>query len=158
MTPVQRKRGPVRIYRPPVVARLEVHRHAFVSGPRAGGHYERDGQWHTGTFSHAHASGDVPHAHPDTGPASYTIDTDAWYRTTRMHGGGRKTFTAQPSGEQFPIVALTPEQQTFEVHCTGRVPPGWVGEGGGFATAARMVHAFKLRAVVIDARPRRRRR
>lgn len=139
-------------------ATFEVHQHTFVSGPRAGGHYERDGQWHTGSFSHAHDGGNVPHAHPDTGPASYTIDKDDWRRATLLHGGGRKTFAAQPTGEQLPIVALTEAQQTFEVRCTGRVPPGWVGEGGGFATAARMALAFKMRPIVIDARPPRRRR
>lgn len=135
---------------------FEVHRHTFVSGPRANGHYERDGQWHTGTFSHSHDGGHVGHEHPHTGPACYTIDKDDWFRTTGLRGGGRKTFTPQPTGEQFPIVALTPEQQTFEVRIVGHHDPA-KGNGPGIALPARIAFAFKLRPIVIDQRPKRRR-
>jgi hypothetical protein len=64
-------------------------------------------------FAHSHEGGDVPHSHPDTGPASYTIDKDAWARATGLRGGGRKRFTARPNGEQFPLVPQEP--QSFDV-------------------------------------------
>jgi len=71
--------------------RLEVHEHCFTSGPRANG-------WDY-KFSHSHASGSVPHKHPNTGPACYTIDKDECRKITGRHGGGRKKFTEKPSGE-----------------------------------------------------------
>jgi len=129
---------------------LEVHTHSFVSGPRAGGHYERN-QWHTGTFSHSHAGGDVGHEHPHTGPSCYVIDKDDWYRSTGLRGGGRKKFTVKPTGEQFPIVDLQEWQRTFAVILGQPTPPEW-GNGPGLALPLRMVRAFKMRCVVKDGR------
>jgi len=88
-------------------ARLEVHTHCFVSGPRARGPEY--------AFSHAHHDGDTPHKHAKTGPASYTIDKDEWAATTGLRGGGRKSFVPQPRGPQLPLVALEDWQRTFRV-------------------------------------------
>jgi hypothetical protein len=78
---------------------FEVHEHTFLSGPRA-------------KFSpaerlvHSHEGGERPHQHAEVGPATYTIDKDDWFRLTGFRGGGKKTFTKRPSGEQLPIVEL----------------------------------------------------
>lgn len=122
---------------------LEVHEHSFIRGQRA----NRRGC----TFAHSHEGGDVSHAHPDTGPSSYTIDKDEWAARTGMRGGGRKKFTAEPTGEQFDAtIPRTAEQQTFEVIVCdppkGRQFEGV--QGGGLAAAARMALTFKLRPVV----------
>jgi len=123
---------------------FEVHEHIFIRGPRSGGHYERNGQWSTGSFFHSHEGGDVPHSHPDTGPACYTIDKDEWLRTTGLRGGGRKKFTKEPSGEQMLVVELEKWQTEFEVHFSNP-PPDFQGEGAGIAPIARMVLAFGMR-------------
>lgn len=122
--------------------RLEVHEHCFIRGPRscfAGS--ER------GRVVHSHEGGDVPHQHPDTGPASYTIDKDEWLAATGLRGGGRKKFTAKPIGEQIDRVELEDWQREFEV-IVGPPPPGFEGEGAGIAPAARMVLAFGMKANV----------
>ena len=120
--------------------KLEVHEHHFVTGPRVGGHYERSG-WHTGKFSHSHEGGDRSHEHPDTGPASYTIDKDEWLARTGLKGGGRKKFTAKPTGEQF--AGTTPYRGSFEI-IVGPPPAGFEGEGAGVAPAVRMQLAFGM--------------
>jgi hypothetical protein len=132
---------------------LEVHAHSFVRGPRSGGHYERDG-WHTGTFSHSHEGGDVPHEHQDCGPATYTIDKDEWARETGLRGGGRKKFTAKPSGEQMPIVEMEDWQKTFDVvYCDQPTGPQFDGmTGGGLGAAVRVKQTFRMHAVVRDQR------
>lgn len=114
--------------------KLEVHEHSIISGPRAC-RGER--------VIHSHAGGDAPHQHPDTGPASYIIDKDDWLRETGLSGGGRKSFTAAPTGEQLPTVELEDWQKTFEVH-VGAPPPGFQGTGGGMFTAARMILGSRM--------------
>jgi hypothetical protein len=133
--------------------RLEVHSHSFVSGPRSGGHYERDGKWHTGTFEHSHEGGNDAHTHADCGPAHYTIDKDEWARTTGLRGGGRKKFTAQPTGEQFPIEELEDWQKSFDVIIVGDPTPEY-GTGPGIALPERIAQSFKSSYRVIDGRRR----
>lgn len=115
--------------------RYEVHRHSFASGPNAcrGLHVE-----------HSHPGGDVPHAHPDMGPATYTIDRDRWREATGLVGGGRKKFTRKPSGPQFECMDLTPAQSTFEIIVTPSAQQVQAG-GAGSATAERMVQQFGMR-------------
>ena len=133
--------------------RFEVHQHAFISGPRA--RFAGRPEAH---LVHAHFGGDVAHSHPETGPASYTIDKDEWFRATGLKGGGRKKFTEEPSGEQLPVIPRTAEESRFEVIVCDP-PPGHEGqEGGGLAAAARMVLAFGLTAIVKDGRGPRGRR
>src|SRR6266487_5014440 len=101
---------------------LEVHEHTFVSGPRAhGGCYSPRGTWQLSKFSHSHEGGERPHQHPNCGPAAFTIDQADWFRATGLKGGGRKTFTPGPTGEQFPIKELEDWQTSFEVVIVG--PP-----------------------------------
>lgn len=139
----------------PTSITLELHRHTFVSGKRAHGCYT-NGKWDTGTFSHSHIGGDVPHEHPQTGPATYTIDKDDWYRSTGLRGGGRKKFTAKPTGEQFAIVALEDWQKTFELIICAPTPsegePGYMGEGPGIALPLRMIKSFGMTCIVKDGR------
>jgi hypothetical protein len=125
-------------------ANYEVHSHWFVTGPRSRGAYNAKGKWETGKFSHSHKGGDVPHRHPDTGPGSYTIDKDDWFRATGLRGGGRKKFTQQPSGEQMPLVELEEWQKSFEVHLGKPTPAEW-GTGPGIGPAARMIFGSKMR-------------
>lgn len=133
------------------VAYLEVHEHVFITGRRSNGVFVRATQKTTSQFSHSHEGGDVPHQHPDTGPACYTIDKDAWLAATGLRGGGRKNFTKAPTGEQLDLVELEERQRSFDV-IVGDPPPGFEGEGAGVAPAARMVLAFGLRANVRSAR------
>ena len=124
---------------------LEVHEHSIISGPRA-----NRGE----KIVHSHADGDVPHQHPHTGPAAYTIDKDEWSQATGgLAGGGRKRFTAKPEGEQLPRVELEDWQKGFEVHYA-EDPTGGLGNvtGGGHLAAARMMLAFKMEAVVVPFR------
>jgi hypothetical protein len=126
-----------------VMAGLEVHEHSFVSGPRAhGGCPSKGGKWLPTKFSHSHEGGSAPHQHPQTGPASYTIDKDQWYRATGFKGGGRKTFTRRPTGEQLPIVDLEDWQKSFEVIVGAPTPE--FGTGPGLAPAARMILGHKM--------------
>lgn len=80
---------------------LEVHEHSYVRGPRPA------------KVAHSHADGNGPHLHADVGPATFTIDKDEWYALTGCKGGGRKTFSATPSGPQ--LEWLPPERTTFTV-------------------------------------------
>ncbi|HYZ88313.1 MAG TPA: hypothetical protein VE620_03350 [Myxococcales bacterium] len=137
------------------MARLEVHEHSYISGRYANGGANIPGKmpptWKASKFSHSHEGGDRPHQHPETGPASYTIDKDDWLRTTGLRGGGRKTFTVKPTGEQLPIVELEDWQKFFEL-IIGDPPADYRGEGPGFAPAARMILGHKMTCVIRDAR------
>jgi hypothetical protein len=127
--------------------KLEIHEHCFIRGPRA-----RFAGADASHLVHSHVGGDVPHSHPDTGPASYTIDKDDWYARTGLQGGGRKKFTSAPTGEQFSTIPRTPEESTFGVIvCDPPAPSGFTGEGGGHHAAARMVLAFGMKADVKPA-------
>jgi hypothetical protein len=79
---------------------LEVHQHAYITGPWA--------NRVSSSFEHSHASGQAPHRHADTGPALFTIDKDEWFRATGLKGGGRKEYTDQPFGAQLPTITDTP--------------------------------------------------
>lgn len=127
---------------------LEVHEHCFVRGPRATASYSNG---FVTKFSHSHADGNRAHGHPDTGPAAFTIDKDDWYRRTGLRGGGRKTFTVKPTGEQFPIEELTEAEKTFTVIVGNPTPREW-GTGPGIALPLRMVLGFGMRCVVKDGR------
>lgn len=142
---------------PKAPERLEVHEHCFVSGPRRG---RFGNSWPAGQasdFEHSHPGGNEPHSHPDTGPASYTIDKDEWLRMTGLSGGGRKKFTTKPSGDQLPFVPRTPEESSFEIIMSDPpfLPPGWDPEssGGGHIAAAHMVAKHKLTPVFTVVRP-----
>lgn len=142
-----------------MAAKLEVHSHSYVRGRYAnGGAYEKDGTWTPSTFTHSHEIGSEPHQHTDAGPASYTIDKDEWARTTGLQGGGRKRFTAKPTGPQMDRVELEDWQKTFTIIVGEPVAKcSACGEdhgatGGGMATAARMVLAFGMSASVIESR------
>lgn len=136
---------------------FEVHEHSYVSGRRAnGGCYGKDGKWQTSSFSHSHPGGDIRHQHVDTGPATYTIDKDEWYRATGLKGGGRKKYTAKPVGEQLPIEPLEDWQKSFEVIVVGPPTPE-LGTGPGLAPAVRMALTFKMTPVFRDERPKKRR-
>jgi len=120
-------------------AALEVHEHCFIRGPKA------NKSW-LYKFSHSHECGEVPHQHPDTGPASYTIDKDEWFRETGMRGGGKKKFTKEPTGEQFPIVELEEWQKSFEI-VVGPMPKGKQFEnatGPGIALPLRLIKTFGM--------------
>lgn len=119
---------------------LEVHEHAFITGPRARGLKPR--------FFHSHEGGDEPHAHPDTGPACYTIDKDDWLRATGMRGGARKKFSVKPTGEQMPVVALEDWQKSFEIIVCKPTAPE-MGAGPGMALPTRMVLAHKMTIAVV---------
>lgn len=121
---------------------LEVHEHCIIRGPRAN-RSER--------IVHSHEDGETPHGHPDTGPASYTIDQDDWARASGVaDGGSRKRFTKTPEGEQLPRVELEDWQKSFEIHYADDPTGGFKDStGGGHFAAARMVLAFRMRAVVI---------
>jgi hypothetical protein len=122
--------------------RFEVHEHSFVSGPRSSGPSSK--------FSHSHDGGSEPHQHPNTGPASYTIDRDEWRRMTGLIGGARKQYTFKASGEQLPIVALSEDQKAFEVIVVGDggAAAARGARGPGVAPAARMMLQFGMKAVV----------
>lgn len=130
---------------------FEVHTHTFVSGPRANGIFIRSRQETTSTFHHSHEGGSVPHRHPDTGPASFTIDKDEWARRTGLRGGGRKTYTAAPTGEQLPIEALEDWQTSFKVIVCKPTPRAW-GPGPGVALPLRLVLGFGMTYTVTDGR------
>ncbi len=122
--------------------RLEIHEHHFVSGPRS----HKTWCW---DFKHSHLGGNIPHQHPDTGPACYTIDKDEWLRATGgVKGGGRKQFTGKPSGEQMEWVELEECQKSFKIIVCD--PPDPTGQGGADLAAARMMLAFRMRPIVCD--------
>jgi hypothetical protein len=128
---------------------LEVHEHTYVSGPRANGGKYIGGKWQKSTFSHSHEGGNIRHQHVATGPATYTIDKDAWFRSTGLRGGGRKKFTAKPTGEQLPIRELAEWQQSFVV-VIGPPTPRSMGEGPGVALPARLALSFRMPFTVED--------
>jgi hypothetical protein len=64
---------------------FEVHEHSRIVGG-------------SGKVKHSHE--DATAAHPQHGPAHFTIDRDEWRRTTGLKGGGRKKFTKRPTGVQ----------------------------------------------------------
>lgn len=115
---------------------LEVHEHCIISGPRANRLNAK--------IVHSHDCGGIPHQHPNTGPATFTIDKDDWHRATGgVAGGGRKRFTDSPEGEQLPRIELEDWQKSFEIHY-GEPPRDFKGTGGGHLAAARMMLAFKM--------------
>jgi len=120
--------------------RLEVHEHSWVSGPDA-----CYAGLPRGRIVHSHEGGDRPHCHPDTGPASYTIDRDDWLRATGMVGGGKKQFTARPLGPQLPLHPVESEKQSFEVIFAGPPPAGFKGEGAGDRPVIRMMLQHKMK-------------
>lgn len=122
-------------------ARFEMHEHHFITGPRALAGRSK--------FSHSHEGGSRGHKHPDCGPAALTIDQDEWARATGLRGGGRKTFTAKPTGEQMPYVERTKEESTFEVVIVGDGEPGLAVTGA----AARMRLAFDMEQRTIRRGP-----
>lgn len=98
---------------------LEIHEHAFIpeSGP-------------TRTIAHSHEGGEGAHRHRHCGPARYTIDKEAWAAATGgLKGGGRKAYTAKPSGEQMPAIALTDDERTFAVIFHDEYTPGIAAAG-----------------------------
>lgn len=136
---------------------FEIHEHSFVSGPRAG-------HWSRSRVLHSHEGSSTPHEHPNTGPASYTIDKDEWARATGMVGGGRRQFTRLPSGEQIgPPIPRSEADNTFQViyvgdggaavaRGAGRLkrlkPADRAQDGGGIPTAMRLIQQLRMKAVV----------
>lgn len=117
-------------------AKLEVHEHAWVTGPRS----RFVGQ----KLVHSHGGGDVAHEHEHTGPSCYTICRKQWLKKTGLVGGGRKRFTASPTGEQLPQRNLTEEELTYDLVVVG--PPG---QGGpGVALPLHLAMAFGMKAEV----------
>jgi hypothetical protein len=126
---------------------FEVHEHCFIRGPRA----NRTGSgWPPGTgqqFAHSHEGGDVPHTHPDCGPACYMISRNGWLTAGGIRPGKRK-LTRRPTGEQFPLIET--DAPVFAVIIGDPpAPPGWVGTGGGMFAAERMIVAFQAKAIVV---------
>lgn len=134
--------------------RLEVHEHSYTSGQRANGGCYVGGVWMTSRFAHSHEGGDQPHQHEHTGPASYTIDKDDWFRATGARGGSKKRYTTKPTGDQMPIRELEDWQKSFRVIVCDP-PTDFKGTGAGDLAAARMMLTFRMRAHVIDGRKRR---
>ncbi len=133
----------------------EVHEHFFIGGPRS-----RWAGQPQGKLVHSHEGGDRPHQHPDTGPASYTIDKEEWLRTTGLFGGGRKTFTKAPTGEQLPLAELEDWQKSFEVIVGDPAMGSQFKEhhGPGLALPMRMALGFKMQVSnVTPFDPKRRR-
>lgn len=135
-------------------AKLEMHSHCFVTGPRSKDGY-RNGVWTKSEFSHSHADGGIPHRHPDTGPAFF--------------GHRKPKLTAKPNGEQFEFIRRTEEENTFELIVTdsallsvprpiGSNLPGLVPIGDtplealGFPAADTMMLGFRMKCVVRDER------
>ena len=133
-------------------ARLEMHEHHFITGPLA----------LTGAskFAHSHDGGEVPHEHHNdagrTGPAARTIDKDEWFAATGLRGGGRKKFTAAPSGPQFAMRRT--EAPKIEIIIVGDGGASIAhGCGGTDLTLARMTKALDARVEnVAHVGPRRR--
>lgn len=129
---------------PDLSEQFEVHEHTVLSSRMSPAPKVR----------HSHAGGDVPHQHPNTGPATYDIDGEAWFRSTGQRRRGKKTFTTKPKGEQLPIVELEEWQKSFEIVICDPMPgkgePGYVGEGPGVLLPMRIHHTFKMPFRVID--------
>ncbi|HJQ55975.1 MAG TPA: hypothetical protein VJ890_03660 [Vineibacter sp.] len=134
-------------------AAYEVHEHVFIDGPRS-----RYAGRPESMVVHSHPGGNVPHAHPQTGPACYTIDKDEWSRVTGLKGGGRKRFTKTVTGEQLPLAALESWQTQFDVVVCDPLPARHFGQdaatGPGEALPARMAMGFGMKFRVIDGRRR----
>lgn len=134
---------------------LEVHEH-WRSG-RRGYRFDpatRDTTWVDDTrLTHSHEDGSSGHRHPETGCALLTIDKDAWKAATGLKGGGRKTYTTRPSGEQLAYVALTIEERTFTVVLTLPIPESTSDVDG--AAVARLMLGLDMTPVVEDDRRRR---
>lgn len=130
-------------------AALEVHEHSFIRGARS--HWA--GTAH-GRLAHSHEGGAVPHQHPETGPACYTIDKDEWFRETGLRGGGRKKFTETPTGEQFPIVDLEDWQKSFEIIIGPPAKGQQFGDlaGPGVALPLRLIKSFGMTVAAIKSR------
>lgn len=127
---------------------LEVHEHCIISGPRS--------RWSGAKIVHSHEGGDARHQHPDCGPASFVIDKDEWFATTGLRGGGRKKFTARPTGEQLPIAELADWQKSFEIIvCASpanlRGPDNEFngGAGPGISPAMRMILACDMECTAV---------
>lgn len=103
----------------------QVHEHCVLNSHRSP----------TPKIVHAHDGGEMPHQHPNCGPAFYG------YRAPK--------FSAKPKGEQLPWVDLEDWQRSFEIHYCGASPskgePGYIGEGPGLLPVERMIHGFKMR-------------
>jgi len=124
---------------------LEVHNHAFISGPRS--------RFSGASVTHSHEGGSIPHKHSNTGPGSYVIDKDQWFQATGLRGGGRKKYTAKPSGEQMPRVELEEWQKSFKVIIYDRGDmPASAGEGPGAALPLRLVMECGMTISEIDDR------
>ena len=115
---------------------LEVHRHSYLGTPSYQNGWLRE-------IVHSH-EGPKAHQHEDFGPATYTICKKAWLAATGLRGGGVKKFTAAPTGPQLPLVDLEEWQKSFRI-IVGPRPENHTGEGGGFATAVRMVQQFDMK-------------
>jgi hypothetical protein len=125
--------------------KLEVHTHHFVSGPRA--------RFVSSSITHSHPDGSIAHQHPNTGPASYVIDKDEWFKATGLRGGGRKKYTAKPSGEQMLWVELEEWQKSFKIIiCDRGEVPASAGEGPGVALPLRLVMECGMTISEIDDR------
>lgn len=123
-------------------ARLEVHSHSYVGDER--------GAYVVRVITHSHEGGDVPHQHGNFGPATYTIDSDAWFAATGQRGGGKKRFTVKPSGPQLPLAELEEWQKRFTIIIGEPVTkcPACGDEhgaaGGALPTTHRMIQAFRM--------------
>jgi hypothetical protein len=132
-----KKQGELLQFPAPKPVVLEEHEHCFIRGRSQYAGTAR------GRLVHSHTGGDRPHKHPDTGPASYTIDADEWARSTGLRGGGRKKFTQTPTGDQFPIVELEEWQRSFDIVVLAS-PEHLGGQGPGLALPLRLILANKL--------------
>lgn len=132
------------------VGTLEVHEHCIITGPNA------NKEW-LNKFSHSHEGGDKPHVHDDgthrTGPGAYTIDKDEWAARTGLKGGGRKKFTAKPTGTQMPLVSVEAPQIRIIIHGDGGAAAGRGASGPGLAVVDRMQLAMKSRVVSVEHIP-----
>lgn len=117
---------------------LEVHTHSYLGNDWS----MRSRNPNKPDIEHAHEGGDRPHLHPDCGPATYTIDKDAWAAATGLKGGGRKKFTAAPTGPQLPLVERPPQDNTFQVIFVDEYTPGHASAGISPEQFALMRAAF----------------
>lgn len=124
---------------------LDVHSHAFVSGPRGMAHYDRSGKWVKPKFVHSHPGGGIPHLHPHTGPAFY--------------GYRKPKITKKATGEQFKWVAIPEEDQSFDLIITdsalleAETPISNTPLSQIFMPAAeRIIGGFRLKCNVKDER------